>query len=78
MADPTPDALETTRPELCESCAAGRHRAYCATFPRPCEDLIEIWDSAREEALEEAANIAYLNDCDEAARLICALKDGAK
>ena len=46
------------RPVLCESCAAGKHRAYCPTFPRPCEDLIEIWDDAREATIRECEEIA--------------------
>lgn len=33
------------KPELCESCKAGKQRALCPTFPRPCEDLIEIYES---------------------------------
>lgn len=33
-----------TRPKPCGSCAAGKHRAYCATYPTPCEELISIWD----------------------------------
>lgn len=50
------------RPVPCESCAAGKPRAYCPSYPRPCEDLIEIWDDAREATLLEiigAGSIDY-------------------
>lgn len=44
------------KPELCETCAAGGHRAACPTFPRPCEDLIEIWEESREATIWECAS----------------------
>ena len=32
------------RPELCEDCARGLHRAYCKTYPITCRDQVEIWE----------------------------------
>jgi hypothetical protein len=46
------------KPEPCESCAAGKPRAHCATFPRPCEDLIEIYESGVADERERCAQIA--------------------
>jgi hypothetical protein len=33
------------KPQPCESCAAGNHRARCATYPVPCEDILEYYES---------------------------------
>lgn len=37
-------------PKLCEHCAAGKHRAYCVTYPTPCEDLVGIYNDGYADA----------------------------
>lgn len=49
-------------------------RLWAGTYEKAAQMIADV----RREALEEAAKVAYLNDCDEAARLIRALKDGGK